>query len=91
MQRVFGKIEKGEIGVKLDTGDLQGMKQELDRQNDLRILGVVLTAVILGTFALLHVEGRTAFFGLPLSSLGIGLSALIFVWLLVRLRQRPKR
>lgn len=61
MRHVLAKIEKGEIGVKIDTADLEGMKREFDRQNDLRILGIVLTAVGFGTAALLHLEGKTTF------------------------------
>lgn len=87
---VLGKLEKGEIGVKLDTGDLDGMKKEFDRQNDLRILGMVLTAVIFATLALLHSEGTTTMFGVSLSRLGIAVVGILFVWFLVRLRQGPR-
>ncbi|MFZ5862496.1 MAG: ABC1 kinase family protein [Nitrospirota bacterium] len=88
--KVLGKLEKGEIGVKLDTGDLDGMKKEFDRQNDLRILGMVLTAVIFATLALLHSEGTTTLFGVHLSRLGVAVSAILFVWLVLRLRHGPR-
>lgn len=89
IQNVLTKMEKGEIGIKLDTEDLQGIKREFDRQNDLRILGVVLAAAFLATFGLLYLEGKKTLFGFSLSSLGLGLSALLFVWFLSRLRKGP--
>ncbi|MEW6324228.1 MAG: AarF/ABC1/UbiB kinase family protein [Nitrospirota bacterium] len=89
LQNVLTKLERGEIGIKLDTEDLQGIKCEFDRQNDLRILGIVLTAVLLATFGLLHLEGKTTFLGLPLSTFGILLSAVLLVWFLLRLKKGP--
>lgn len=89
IQQVLSKLEKGEIGVKLDAIDLDGMKREFDRQNDLRILGLVLTAVMLGTLALFHLEGKTHFFAVPLSSLGVVLLIVLFTWFFVRLKQGP--
>ncbi|HEY4484992.1 MAG TPA: AarF/ABC1/UbiB kinase family protein [Nitrospiria bacterium] len=89
VQNVLQKIERGEIGVKLDTEDLQGIKEEFDRQNDVRILGVVLTAVFFASFALLYLEGRRTLLGLPLSHIGLALFAGLFVWFLWKLRQGP--
>jgi ubiquinone biosynthesis protein len=86
---VLNKFEKGEIGVKLDAGDLSGMKKEFDRQNDVRVLGMVLTAVGVATLALLHFEGYTALFGVHLSSLGLVVSGLLLVWFVARLRKGP--
>ena len=89
VQTVLTKLEKGEIGIKLDTGDLQGLKREFDRQNDLRLLGVALAAVSFATFALLYLEGQKTLFGFSLSRLGMTLFAVLFVWFLLKLRQGP--
>lgn len=89
IQNVLTKMEKGEIGIKLDTEDLQGIKREFDRQNDLRILGIVLTAVFFATFGLLYLEGKKTLFGFSLGSLGLALSVILFVWFLFRLRKGP--
>ncbi|HZR46983.1 MAG TPA: AarF/ABC1/UbiB kinase family protein [Candidatus Manganitrophaceae bacterium] len=87
--KVLMKLERGEIGVKFDGGDLRGIKEEFDRQNDLRILGLVLTAVALGTSGLLYLEGRRAVFGFPLSGFGIFLFSILLIWFFIRLRQGP--
>jgi ubiquinone biosynthesis protein len=86
---VLTKIEKGEIGVKLDAGDLAGMKKEFDRQNDLRMLGMVLTAVVFAALALLHFEGTTTVFGIPLSRVGLAVAGALLIWFVRRLRQGP--
>jgi hypothetical protein len=65
------------------------MKREFDRQNDLRILGIVLTAVLFATFGLLYLEGKTTLLGFPLSGIGIALSVMLLVWFLLRLRKEP--
>ncbi|HEY5594095.1 MAG TPA: hypothetical protein VIL61_02915, partial [Nitrospiria bacterium] len=89
VQTVLTKLEKGEIGIKLDTGDLQGLKREFDRQNDLRLLGVALAAVSFATFGLLYLEGQKTLFGFSLSRLGIALCIALLVWFLMKLRQAP--
>ncbi|NKE72664.1 ABC1 kinase family protein [Candidatus Manganitrophus noduliformans] len=90
IKHALAKIEKGEIGVKIDTQEIQGMKREFDRQNDLRILGMVLTAVVLATFGLLHLEGKDSLGGIPFSTLGMVVSAALFIWFLTRLRKGPE-
>jgi ubiquinone biosynthesis protein len=90
VHHVLTKLEKGEIGIKLDADDLQGIKQEFDRQNDLRVLGIVVTAVFFGTFGLLYLEGKTTLVGIPLSTLGIALLVFLLGWFLLRLRRGPR-
>lgn len=89
-ERALSKIERGEIGIKLDPQDLYGMKAEFDRQNDLRILGVVLTAVFLATGGLFYLEGKRTLLSVPLSHLGIALFLALLIWFLIRLRQGPE-
>jgi ubiquinone biosynthesis protein len=87
---VLDKVEKGEIGVKLDAGDLAGMKKEFDRQNDLRMLGMVLTAVVFATLGLLHFEGTTTVFGVHLSRAGLTVAGVLLIWFVIRMRQGPR-
>jgi len=89
MAGALSKIERGEIGVKFDAADLYGMKAEFDRQNDLRILGIVLTAVFLATGGLLYLEGKRTLFSIRMSSLGIFFFLALLIWFFIRLRQGP--
>jgi ubiquinone biosynthesis protein len=89
-QRVLERLDRGEIGVKLDTDDLRDFKRELDRQNDLRLLGTLIVVIFLATVLLLYQEGRTAVLGLPLSSWGVSLFGALLAWFLLKLRGRPE-
>ena len=89
IDKALMKLERGEIGVKLDAGDLHGIKQEFDRQNDLRILGLVLTAISVVTLGLFYLEGKRVFWGLSLSNLSAVIWVVFFIWFLTRLRQAP--
>jgi ubiquinone biosynthesis protein len=91
VQNVLTKIEKGEIGIKMDTGDLKEIEREFDRQNDLRILGLVLTASFFGMVGLLYLEGKRTFFGFSLSVLVVPLFLFLLGMFLMRLRRGPGR
>ncbi|MFI5305241.1 MAG: ABC1 kinase family protein [Nitrospiria bacterium] len=90
VNNVLNKMEKGEIGIKLDTDDLYGIKKEFDRQNDLRILGIVVTAVFFATFGLFYLEGRRTLLGFSLSNLGLTLFVFLLGWFLYKIRQGPR-
>jgi ubiquinone biosynthesis protein len=91
VQNVLTKLEKGEIGIKFDTGDLKEIEREFDRQNDLRILGIVLTAVFFGMLGLLYLEGTRTILGFSLSALAVPLFVVLLAWFFIRMRQGPAR
>lgn len=91
VQAVLTKLESGEIGVKFDAGDLKEIEREFDRQNDLRILGIVLTGVFFGMLGLLYLEGTRTILGFSLSALSVSLFVVLLGWFLIRLRQSPGR
>lgn len=88
-RELMEKIEKGQIGMKMDTREILGIKQEFDRQNDLRILGVVLTAMVIVTGLLFHLEGKTTLLGVRLSSFGFIFSLFLFIWFIRKVWQTP--
>ncbi len=89
-QSLLQKIESGGISVKFDAGELLEFKKEFDRQNDLRILGMVLVAILLVTGGFLYLEGARTIFGLRLSTAGTVASATLFVWFIIKLGKGPK-
>jgi ubiquinone biosynthesis protein len=91
VQNVLTKLERGEIGIKFDAGDLKEIEREFDRQNDLRILGIVLTAVFFGMIGLFYLEGTRKILGFSLSALVVSLFFVLLGWFLFRLRQGPGR
>lgn len=89
-QSLLQKMEKGEISMKFDAAELLGFKKEFDRQNDLRILGMVLVAVLLVTGGFLYLEGARTIFGLRLSTMSVIVSVVLFIWFIAKLSKRPK-
>lgn len=89
-QQLLSDIEGGKLTVKLDAAELLGLKTEFDRQNDLRILGIALSAVLLTTAGLLYSEGANAVFGIRLSRIGVFASAILFLWFIKKIKGAPK-
>ncbi len=89
-QSLLSKIEKGELSVKFDTSELSEFKREFDRQNDVRILGVITAAVFVATAALFYAEGQRTVAGFSLSSIGLAATGILFFWLIIKLRKRPE-
>lgn len=89
-QTLLQKLEKGEVSIKFDATELLEFKKEFDRQNDLRMLGMVLVAILLVTGGFLYLEGARTIFGLRLSAIGVIVSAVLFVWFIAKLSKKPK-
>ncbi len=87
---VLERLDKHEIGIKIDASDLRGLKKELNRENNLRIVGMILTALLLVIIGISYLEGKRFVFGISLNSILMGIFIAAFIWFLFRLRQ-PKK
>lgn len=87
-QEVLAKIEKGMVGVKIDSQELREFKRELDRQNNVRILGTLAVGVLLFSLAIAHLEGMTTLFGFSLWTISVAVLTLLLFWLLWNMRRR---
>lgn len=83
------KIESGNLQVKLDFTELRDLKREFDRQNDVRVLALVVVALFLGSGAILRFEGFTLF-GVSLGRIGLVASFLLLLWLVYHIGKKPK-
>lgn len=90
MDELMENIQSGRLGVKIDAQELYDLKAEFDRQNDVRLLGLVLTAVLILTGTLLYMEGVRTVYGVSLGRVGIGVSIFLLLWFLAKLRGKPK-
>ncbi len=88
-QALLEKLESGEISMKFDAAELLEFKKELDRQNDLRILGTALSAFLIVTGGFFYLEGARTILGMRLSTVGIVASATLFVWFVAKARKQP--
>lgn len=83
------RIERGEIGVKIDLQELRDLKTEFDRQNDVRVLAVLASALLVGSAVMLRVDQHAAALGIPLGRIGFGVAVVVVLWLFLLIRRRP--
>jgi len=87
---LFDRLEKGEIGVKLNLQELHDLKAEFDRQNDARILAVLTAALFLGSAAVMRLDEGFASAGLPLGEIGFVAALIMLIWVMVLTRRKPR-
>lgn len=90
LQEAVEKINVDEIRVKVNATELYDLKAEFDRQNDVRLLGLALAAMVIVSGVFLYLEGAREVFGLRLGTVGLVFSAFLFLWFLRKVRQGPK-
>jgi len=88
--KLLQKIESGEIGVKVNLDEIQDLKKEFDRQNDVRVLALVVVALFLGSAVVLRMEQSQFLGGVSLGKIGMLATGMLMVWLLVLVRRGAK-
>ena len=81
LQAVLGKIAKGDLRVRIDPQELDAFKHELDRQNNVRILGMLVVGVLLFSLAIAHLEGVTTLLGVSLWKISLAFLVFLVLWL----------
>lgn len=69
--------KKERIEVQLNAEEFKAITAEIDRQTDVRILSLVFVAILLASSVLLHLQGVTRIFGIPLATFGILASTIL--------------
>ncbi|MEA3329842.1 MAG: AarF/ABC1/UbiB kinase family protein [Nanoarchaeota archaeon] len=87
---LMDKIEKGEVGVKINLKELQDFKQELDRQNDIRVVSVITATIFLGSVILLAIEGKAIIMGISFGKFGLGITAFLVAWIFYLVNKKAK-
>jgi ubiquinone biosynthesis protein len=87
---MLGRLEQGEVGVKINLDELHDLKREFDRQNDVRVLGLLTAVVFVGSALALRLDERLALAGVPLGPLGMGAALVMLVWVWRLANKRPK-
>ena len=79
--------EDGRITVRIDSAQLLDMRRELDLRTDTRMVGMLMVIVLAGTLLLFYFE-HTGGVSKSMSSAGFILFIILFVWFLIKRRQR---
>lgn len=85
--KLLEKFEKGDIGVKINIEEFIEVKEEMDRQNDVRILAG-LTAITLLTSALVMNIEEARIFGISFGRIGLGIGFVLIIWLFNLVRKK---
>ncbi|MBI2551165.1 AarF/ABC1/UbiB kinase family protein [Candidatus Uhrbacteria bacterium] len=88
-RKLMKLAQREEVGIKVDTTDFDEIKKEIDRQSDVRFLTLFLTADLLATAVLLHLEGVNSIAGIPLGFAGVVIGIVLGVVVLAKVRQGP--
>lgn len=86
-KKIIDIIGRETVGVKLNTKDFLEIKKEIDRQSDVRILGMILAADLLATAVLLQLEGVRELLGVSLGALGVLGAAFLSIAVLFKIRK----
>lgn len=89
-QSLMQRIEEGNLNVKIDASELLGIKRELDRQNDLRVLGTATIALFVVSSIFTYFEGKKTIVGLPISTIGLTIAVIMLLWLVAKIIKKPK-
>lgn len=87
-EKLLQKIEQGQISVKIDSSELREFTQEFDRQNDVRVLALLVVALFIGSAIILRLEESGGAVGILFGRLGMAVTAALFVWLVVLIKKR---
>jgi len=88
-QALFERLERGEVGVKLNLQELRDLKEEFDRQNDVRVLALLAAALLIASAAVLRLDQRVNVLGFSVGEIGLAVALVVVVWLFVLIRRRP--
>ncbi|MEA3249669.1 MAG: AarF/UbiB family protein [Patescibacteria group bacterium] len=88
-QALFERLEKGEIGVKLNLQELRDLKEEFDRQNDVRVLALLAASLLIASAAVMRIDQKAVALGVSVGELGLIIALVAVVWLFVLIRRRP--
>jgi ubiquinone biosynthesis protein len=88
-QALFERFNKGEVGVKLNLQELRDLKEEFDRQNDVRVLSFLVASLLIASAAVMRVDQKALAVGISMGEIGLGVALIVTVWLFVLIRRKP--
>ncbi|MBU0625850.1 hypothetical protein KKF05_05985 [Patescibacteria group bacterium] len=88
-QTLLERLNRGEIGVKLNLQELRDLKKEFDRQNDVRVLALLAVALLISSAVVLRLDIKASAFGISLGSLGFMVASVVVLWLFFLIKRRP--
>ncbi|MEK6939550.1 MAG: AarF/UbiB family protein, partial [Nanoarchaeota archaeon] len=71
--KIIKKLEEPEPPTQIDLSQIKELEREMEHVGKRRVLGIIIASLILSSAILFYLEGRTAFFGIPISAIMLAL------------------
>ena len=65
--KIVQKMEEPEQPTQIDISQLKELEQEFEYLSKKRVIGIIISALIISSAVLFYLEGRTLFLGIPVS------------------------
>jgi ubiquinone biosynthesis protein len=88
-QALLERFDKGEIGVKLNLQELRDLKEEFDRQNDVRVLALLAATLLIASAAVMRLDQKAIALGVSVGEIGLMAGLVVVIWLFVLIRKKP--
>ncbi len=77
--KIIKKLEEPEPPTQIDLSQIKELEREMEHVGKRRVLGIIIASLILSSAILFYLEGRTAFFGIPISAIMLALALLLII------------
>jgi ubiquinone biosynthesis protein len=84
------RLSSGQVGVKIDLQELRDLKNEFDRQNDVRVLAVLAAAMLLASAAAIRLDQAAVDWGVSIGRVGFGISVILVLWVFHLVGKTPR-
>jgi len=90
VRKLLKAAEAQEIRFKVDTSDFASIKNEIDRQSDIRFLILFMVTDLVATVVLLNLEGIGNIAGVPLGVIGGVIGVGLGIIVLLKIKNKPQ-
>ncbi|HLD79676.1 MAG TPA: AarF/UbiB family protein [Candidatus Nanoarchaeia archaeon] len=81
--RIMQKLEEPERPTQIDISQLKELEQEFEYVNRKRVIGIIISALIISSALLFYLEGRTVIWGIPVSSVMFVTALLLLFYFII--------
>jgi ubiquinone biosynthesis protein len=88
---LFDRLTKGEVGVRIDFDELYSLKSEFDRENDIRVIGIMASALLIASIVAMGLDAAAAPLVVSLGRVGLAMSLAAGLWVVIMIGRRPPK
>lgn len=86
--KLMEKIEKGQVDIHIDKSEIMVIKETMDRENNIRLISIIIVALIVSSGIILRLEQQTFVFGFSVAKIELLLALILGIWLLVLIKRK---